>query len=164
MWHRLSNILHMYGLNKSSFCKMWFGLHSSRGPVCDPSGLQLGPPHRPGEGRLPARALQQRALPSRQLDAPAVLLRVGELHPRAVQLHRPRALLEREAVPAEHVDQEGLRPGLQVLLLPLRPGPPEERHRLVSGETSARRLQEEADGEEQERVQRGGRRARGRAF
>lgn len=123
-------------------------LSDVRGPVCVPSRLQPGPPHRPGEGRLPAGALQQRALPLRQLDASAVFLRVGELHPHPVQLHRPRALVEWEAVPPEHVDQEGLRLGLQVLLVPLRPGSPEERHRLVSGETHAGRAQEEAVGEE----------------
>lgn len=118
---------------------------SFREPVRDPPGLQLGPTHRHGEGRVPARALQQRGLPLRQLDAPAVLLRVGELHPCPVQLHRPRAFLEREAVPPEHVDQEGLRPGLPVLLMPLWSGPPEKRHRLVSGEAhAAGRAQEKA--------------------
>ena len=126
--------------------------------MCDPPRLQPGPSHRPGEGWLPAGALQQRALPVRQLDASAVLLRVGELHPRPVQLHWASTVLEREAVPAEHVDKEGLRPGLQVLLLPMRPGPSKERHRLVSSETHAGRAQEEAAWEErgQERGRRRG--------
>ena len=138
-----------------------------REPVRHPPGLQPGPAHPHGEGRLPACALQQRALSLRQLDAPAVLLRVGKLHPRPVQLHRPCAFLEREAVPAEYVDQEGLRPGLPVLFVPLRSGPPKKRHRLVSGEAhAAGGAQEKAIWEElgQKRCQRGGRGVWGRAL
>jgi hypothetical protein len=39
---------------------------------------------------------------------------------------RPRAQLVGEAAHAEPVDQEGLRPGVQGVRLPVRPGPPEE--------------------------------------
>lgn len=39
---------------------------------------------------------------------------------------RPRAQLVGKAAHAEPVDQEGLRPGVQGVRLPVRPGPPEE--------------------------------------
>ena len=108
-----------------------------RSPLCNAADLQLREAGGPGERRLPEGGVQQRALPAQHLDALAVLLRVGEQHPGPVQLHRPGPELEREAVPPEHVDQEGLRPGLPLLLLPLRPGPPEEGHGLVPGKADA---------------------------
>ncbi len=110
--------------------------------MCHPISVLSGPSHWPWEGWLPACGVQQWTLPVRQLDAPSVLLWVGEQHPGAVQLHRPGPKLEWEAVPTEHVDQKGLWSGLPLLLLPLWPGTPEKRHRLVPGETHAGRAQE----------------------
>lgn len=90
-------------------------------------------PHLPrGAEGLRAGDLQQRGLSHRPLHAPRVLRAVGAGRVDVPQDLRESPLLVRAAEAPEPLDEEGVRPGVQGVRLPVRARPPEEGSGLVS--------------------------------